>query len=102
MEHRPPPMPYFWYVHPGIADREELRATLREAGFVCRSLTSRIWYHYTKHAMFMWMLTNSELCSEGKLDIAEYRYNIREHKPRKSKKVIDSNKQSHYVVECKQ
>jgi hypothetical protein len=102
MEQRPPPLPYFWYVHPGIANREELRSSLREAGFDCRSIAGRVWYHYSKHAMFCWQLSNSELCNDRRVDIAEYHYNVRKQRPRKSKKVVDTNKQSRYVNDCKQ
>lgn len=99
-ESAPPAIPYFWHVWSWGDIARNLEKQLVDADF--GYFGSGVWYHHKKHAMFLWQLDNSELVSMPGVTIKEHRFNVRQHKPRKVKKVIDSAKQSRYVVECKQ
>lgn len=99
-ESAPPPLPYFWYVWCWGDSVATVGILLGSADFVY--FGNGIWYHRKKHAMFLWQLDNAEMIAKNNVQIKEHYFNVRQHKPRKVKKVIDSAKQSRYVVECKQ
>lgn len=94
------PVPYFWHVWSWKDIDGILSWALLDAGF--GFYRDGVWYHQKKHAMFLWQLENSDLAAMPGVTIKEHYFNVRQHKPRKVKKVIDSAKQSRYVVECKQ
>lgn len=96
----PKPLPHFWHVWCWGDNFATVGILLGSADF--GYFGDGIWYHPQKHAMFLWQLANAEFVFKHNVRIKEYHFNVRQHKPRKVKKIVDEAQLIRYVVECKQ
>ena len=99
-ESLPKPLPYFWHVWCWGDKIVNVGILLGSENFVY--FGDGIWYHQQKHAMFLWQIANAEFMLKHNVRIKEHHFNVRQHKPRKVKKIVDEATLIRYVVECKQ